>query len=93
MNKEALRARQIKRACGIRLHDYYEIYDKQQGKCAICGTHQKDSTAILENAINYLNYHAAMSWMQDKTLEQGTQGKKEDAIRELAEERKAKNSC
>lgn len=44
----------LERAWGITITNYREMFDKQEGKCAICGTHQRDLKSRL--AVDHDHY-------------------------------------
>ena len=52
-NKEKSQQNSFKRHYKITLEQYYELYDKQMGKCAICGKHQTE----FKRAINVDHDH------------------------------------
>lgn len=41
-NPDKLRDKHLRRNYGITLQQYNEMFEKQEGKCAICGTHQSE---------------------------------------------------
>jgi len=46
-NPEKIKEQKLKKNYGISLEQYNEMFDKQKGRCAICGTHQNELKQML----------------------------------------------